>query len=235
MRYLAEFIGTMVLVLFGIGAWTFAGGVIGVVGVGLAFGFAFMTMYYIFSTTWGAHFNPAITFGKWVAGDITFMDGLWQVLCQFAGAIVGVLFVYIIAYNQIGVPGVFVLGQNGWGLGYGAEYNIWGVMLFELIASFVLVWVFLELDASEYSVAGVGIGLTLAVLVMIGLPISGGSFNPARSLAPALFLGGIVLKQVWLFLTIPMVGGLLAGLMRRYLPFMQEEILYVEDDDEDEE
>ena len=163
------------------------------------------------------------------------MDGVWQVLCQFAGAIVGVLFVYIIAYNQIGVPGVFVLGQNGWGLGYGAEYNIWGVMLFELIASFVLVWVFLELDASEYSVAGVGIGLTLAVLVMIGLPISGGSFNPARSLAPALFLGGIVLKQVWLFLTIPMVGGLLAGLMRRYLPFMQEEILYVEDDDEDEE
>ena len=137
MRYLAEFIGTMVLVLMGIGAWTFAGGVIGVVGVGLAFGFAFMTMYYIFSTTWGAHFNPAITFGKWVAGDITFIDGVWQVLCQFAGAIVGVLFVYIIAYNQIDVPGVFVLGQNGWGVGYGAEYNIWGVMLFELIASFV--------------------------------------------------------------------------------------------------
>lgn len=235
MRYLAEFIGTLVLVLVGIGAWSMAGGLIGVVGVGLAFGIAYMAMYYMFAPVSGAHFNPAVCLGNWIAGEMTFMECVWHILCQFAGAIVGVFIVYCLLMNQIGTPGVFVLGQNGWGLGYGAEYNLWAAMLFEFIATFIFVYVFLEVDAADYAASGVVIGLMLAVLVMIGLPISGGSFNPARSFAPALFLGGIVMKQVWMFLLVPTVAGLLAGVLRRFLPFNPVEVIVVDDDEDEEE
>ncbi len=215
-KYFAEVIGTMVLVFFGVGSAVLAGAYIGNVGVGLCFGVAVIAMAYALGAISGAHLNPAVSLGMLASGRMKATDFFGYVVAQFIGATLGALLVYFIV---IGMPGYTIaagLGQNGWGMGYASEFNLTSAILFELIATFMFVRIILEVTEQDSKHAGLVIGLTLAVLLMIGMQITGGSLNPARSFAPAVIVGGTALQQLWLFLVVPAAGGLLAGLVHRF-------------------
>jgi aquaporin Z len=216
-KYFAELIGTMILVLFGVGSAVLAGSYIGNVGVGLCFGVAVIAMAYCFGGISGAHLNPAVSTGMWTSGRIGTKQFAGYVIAQFIGAAIGAVLVYLIASGQplfdIAVNG---LGQNGFGEGYASGYSMTSAILFEFIATFAFVRIILEITETDSKFAGIVIGLTLAVLLMIGMQITGGSLNPARSFGPAVLVGGTALKQLLLFLIVPTAGGLLAGLIHRF-------------------
>ncbi len=218
-KYFAEFIGTAVLVLFGVGAAVLAGGQIGNMGVGLCFGVAIIAMAGVFGNVSGAHLNPAVSIGALVAGRLSVRDFCGYVIMQFLGATVGAIVVYLIARGAPLFDLAQGLGQNGYGLGYAGGYSMISAILFELIATFVFVRIILEVTATDTKYAGVIIGLTLATLLMLGMNITGGSLNPARSFGPALLVGGHAMHQLCLFLIVPAVGGLLAGVATRVMPF----------------
>lgn len=215
---IAEFIGTFALVLFACGTAVVAGEEVGFLGIALAFGFALIGMAYGIGPISGCHINPAVSLGAWVAGRMTTNELIGYVIAQCLGAIVGALVLLLIAsgsaeysLSEIG------LGQNGWGTDYLGEYSLGSAFLFELVATFLFVIVVLGSTqaAAPASLAGLAIGITLAVIHIFGIPITGVSVNPARSLGPALFAGGTALAQLWLFLLVPSLGGALAGLLFR--------------------
>ena len=219
-KYIAELFGTFVLVFVGCGAVVFSGPTIGNLGIAFAFGLALMAMAYAIGPVSGAHVNPAVTLGVYSAGRMSCKDAIGYIIAQFIGATIAAA-VLIIMLNgrasgfDIAIDG---LGQNGWGAGYADEYNLTSALLFEFIATFIFVKVILHTTAAELKIAGVVIGLTLVVLHILGLQITGVSVNPARSFGPAVFVGGVALKQLWLFLIVPTVAGILAGLGCRYCP-----------------
>jgi aquaporin Z len=219
-KYIAELFGTFVLVFVGCGAVVFSGPTIGNLGIAFAFGLALMAMAYAIGPVSGAHVNPAVTLGVYSAGRMSCKDAIGYIIAQFIGATIAAA-VLIIMLNgrasgfDIAIDG---LGQNGWGAGYADEYNLTSALLFEFIATFIFVKVILHTTAAELKIAGVVIGLTLVVLHILGLQITGVSVNPARSFGPAVFVGGVALKQLWLFLVVPTVAGILAGLGCRYCP-----------------
>lgn len=218
-KYLAELVGTFILVFVGCGAVVISGGDrIGFVGIGLAFGLALTGAAYGIGSISGCHINPAVSLGVWVAGRMSLKDMIGYWVAQFIGAIVAAWAVMVMAagngqYN-IATNG---LGTNGWGAGYQGGYNMESAILFEFIATLIFVIVILGSTHKSAPVgfAGLAIGITLMVLHYVGLHITGVSLNPARSLGPALFVGGQALHQLWLFLVIPSVGGLVAGLLFR--------------------
>ena len=219
-KYIAELFGTFVLVFVGCGTVVFSGPTIGNLGIAFAFGLALMAMAYAIGPVSGAHVNPAVTLGVYSAGRMSCKDAIGYIIAQFIGATIAAA-VLIIMLNgrasgfDIAIDG---LGQNGWGAGYADEYNLTSALLFEFIATFIFVKVILHTTAAELKIAGVVIGLTLVVLHILGLQITGVSVNPARSFGPAVFVGGVALKQLWLFLIVPTVAGILAGLGCRYCP-----------------
>lgn len=218
-NYLAEFIGTFILVFIGCGAAAIGGSTLGPLGIGLAFGLALVAAAYSIGPISGGHINPAATIGMLIAGKISIKDSIGYIISQCLGAIVAAGILAILLQGKISGYDLAAggLGQNGWGAGYGGSYNLLSAALFELVASFVFIMVILE--STQRGVprqfAGLVIGITLAALVILGLPITGTSVNPARSLGPALIVGGNALSQVWLFLVVPSVGGALAGLFFR--------------------
>jgi len=216
-KYLAELFGTFVLVFVGCGTVIFAGASVGHLGIAFAFGLAVVAMAYAIGSISGAHVNPAVTLGVWSAGRMSFRDVLGYIIFQFAGAALAAAVLLYIAQGKIAGFDVVKegLGQNGWGEGYGMGYNMVSALLFEIIATFLFVKVILRVTASESEMAGLVIGLTLTLIHILGLQITGVSVNPARSFGPAIMLGGTALSQLWLFLLAPTVGGLLAGLTSR--------------------
>ena len=219
-KYIAELFGTFVLVFIGCGTVIFSGPAVGNVGIAFAFGLAVMAMAYTIGSVSGAHVNPAVTLGVYSAGRMSAKDAVCYIIFQFIGATLAAAVLILIASNRAMGFDVLVdgLGQNGWGKGYADEYNVWSALLFEFIATFIFVKVILHTTAAELKIAGVVIGLTLAVLHILGLQITGVSVNPARSFGPAVFVGGIALKQLWLFLVTPAVAGILAGVGCRFCP-----------------
>jgi aquaporin Z len=218
-KYLAEMVGTFILVLFGCGTAVVAGDKVGITGIAFAFGFALIGAAYGIGPISGCHINPAVSLGVWVAGRMTVKDMIGYWIGQFAGAIAaaGVLSVLV-----SGVEGGYNLaasglGQNGWGAGYQGGYSLTSAILFELVATLIFVVVILgsTQKAAPAGIAGLAIGITLVVIHIFGIHITGVSVNPARSFGPALFVGGKALAQVWLFLLVPSVGGILAGLLFR--------------------
>jgi aquaporin Z len=218
-KYLAEMVGTFILVLFGCGTAVVAGDKVGITGIAFAFGFALIGAAYGIGPISGCHINPAVSLGVWVAGRMTIKDMIGYWIGQFAGAIAaaGVLSVLV-----SGVEGGYNLaasglGQNGWGAGYQGGYSLTSAILFELVATLIFVVVILgsTQKAAPAGIAGLAIGITLVVIHIFGIHITGVSVNPARSFGPALFVGGKALAQVWLFLLVPSVGGILAGLLFR--------------------
>jgi aquaporin Z len=219
-KYLAEAIGTFILVLFGCGTAVVAGDTVGIVGIAFAFGFALIAAAYGIGPISGCHINPAVSLGVWVAGRMKLIDLVGYCVGQFVGAIVAawVLYFYIVG----GVAGGYDvatsgLGQNGWGPGYQGGYNMISALVFELVATLIFVVVILgsTQKAAPNGFAGLVIGITLVAIHLFGIHITGTSVNPARSFGPALFVGGTALAQVWLFLLIPSLGGAIAGLLFR--------------------
>lgn len=211
----AEAIGTFALVFFGCGAAVLAGfEVVGQLGIALAFGLAIVAMAYGIGPISGCHVNPAVSFGVYAAGRMTLSD-FWQyALAQCVGAIVGAGALYLIAsgatFFDIQSSG---LGQNGYGAASPGQYSMWSGFLFEVLATFLFVVVILGATVGDGApFAGLAIGLTLAVIHIVGIRITGVSVNPARSLGPALFVGGQAIAQLWMFILAPMIGAGLAGL-----------------------
>ena len=214
---LAEFIGTFTLVLFGCGAAVIAGADgttgIGIAGISFAFGLALIGMAYGIGPVSGCHINPAVSLGAVAAGRMTMAEAIPYMIAQVAGAITGALVLWIIASGTASYEGG--LGANGWGEGYLGEYNIMSAFIFEVVATFLFVVVILGSTGKNTpaAMAGLAIGLTLVVIHLVGIKITGVSVNPARSIGPALFAGGGALGQVWLFIIAPVIGGVAAGIL----------------------
>ncbi|MEO9684669.1 MAG: aquaporin Z [Tateyamaria sp.] len=215
---LAEFIGTFTLVLFGCGAAVLAGGDIGLTGISFAFGLALIAMAYGIGPVSGCHINPAVTLGVVAAGRMEMKDAIPYMIAQVAGGVSGALVLLLIASGKADytVAGNG-LGQNGWGTGYLGEYAMVAAFIFEVVATFLFVVVILGATGSTApaAMAGLAIGLTLVVIHLVGINVTGVSVNPARSVGPALFVGGTALAQLWLFIVAPVIGGVAAGFVFR--------------------
>ena len=218
-KYFAELVGTFILVLFGCGTAVIAGDKVGIVGIAFAFGFALIGAAYGIGPISGCHINPAVSLGVWSAGRMRTgeMIGYW--IGQFVGAILaaGVLSLIVRGVGggyDISTSG---LGQNGWGPGYQGGYNITSAIVFEFVATLIFVVVILgsTQKAAPGEFAGLAIGITLVAIHICGIHVTGVSVNPARSFGPALLVGGKAMSQVWLFLLIPSIAGIVAGLLFR--------------------
>jgi aquaporin Z len=216
-KFIAELIGTFTLVLFGCGTAVIAGGEVGFVGISFAFGIAIIGMAYGIGPISGCHVNPAVSIGVLVSGRMSVKDFVTYIIAQFIGGILAVLIIYLLTMELVnkGDLPMGQFGQNGYGSLSPTGYGLLPAIIFELVATFIFVTVILGSTQKEApsQFAGLSIGLTLTGIHLLGIPITGVSVNPARSLAPAIFAGGTALTQVWLFLLIPSLAGLLAGIL----------------------
>jgi aquaporin Z len=211
---IAEFIGTFVLVLFGTGAAVLGGGIegIGTLGIAMAFGLSIVAMAYSIGTISGCHVNPAVSIAMYVNKRLSFSELAYYIVGQVLGAVVatGVLKI-ILSTSDMAVTN---LGQNSFGaLGAG------GAFLVEAILTFIFILVIIVVTGKHGSpeFAGLVIGLTLVLIHLLGIPLTGTSVNPARSFSPAIFAGGEALSQLWVFIVAPIVGGILAAITSKLL------------------
>ena len=223
-KYIAEFIGTFVLTAFGCGAAVGANTLLGNSGqmtplaystllIAFAFGLSIVAMAYSIGNVSGCHINPAVSIGMLAAGRMTVKDFAGYVVAQCAGAIVAATFLSVIFGQKKS------LGQNGYGDASALGISAGTAFLVEVVLTFVFVLVILGVTSKPAfsSVAGLVIGLTLTLIHILGIPFTGTSVNPARSIGPALLVGGEALKQLPVFIFAPLVGGVLAALVYRYL------------------
>ena len=212
-KYLCEFVGTLVLVLFGCGAAAIGGAqdLISNVGVALAFGLAIVAMAYAIGGVSGCHVNPAVSLAMLINKKISFKDFCFYVVAQILGAFAGIGLLLVIKHNA-GLD-TSILGANGYGELSGINVGIGGAITAEIILTFVFVLTILGVTSDKKfdSIAGLVIGLTLTFVHILGIPVTGTSVNPARSLAPAVLVGGQALSQVWVFIVAPLVGAALAA------------------------
>ena len=213
-KYLMEMFGTFVLVFVGCGAAVLVSDA-GVFAVAMSFGLAVVAMAYAIGHVSGAHLNPAVTIGVYSAGRMNLKDTFEYIIFQIIGAVLGaVVLMYLVKY-KIQPAGVLTLGENGFGKGFGHGYSLTAAVIYEFVATYIFVRVVLATTVQDLKIAGVVIGLTLGVLLLLGSHITGGSMNPARSFGPALIVGGKAWSQVWVFLLVPSVAGFLAGIVSR--------------------
>lgn len=221
-KNLAELIGTFSLVLFGCGAAVIAGNSIvgpsgvGLLGISIAFGFAVVAMAYAIGGISGCHINPAVTIGVLIAGRMTVKEAIGYIISQLIGATLGAGVLYLIARGSTGwVMPEWGLGSNGFGEGYLGNYNIVSAFVAEAVFTCLFIFVILAVT-SKYgnsTMAGLAIGVTLMLIHLVAIPITGTSVNPARSFGPALFSGGKALSQLWLFFVAPILGAIVAALI----------------------
>ena len=218
----AELLGTALLVFFGVGVATLMfgfgldGGSVaaGVVATALAFGLTLLSLAYVLGPVTGCHVNPAVTLGALLAGRIPVAEAIGYWIAQFVGGIVGALVLWgMFSTSPLYDRPVTGLGADGWGKASLIHIGVGGAFLAEVILTAMFVFAVLAATSKTVSptVAGMVIGLTLTVVHLIGIPITGTSVNPARSLGPALIVGGTALSQVWLFILAPLVGGAVAA------------------------
>lgn len=214
-KYFAECIGTMVLTLLGCGTAVFVGcgEPAGVFATAAAFGLSVIAMAYTIGAISGCHINPAITLGVALSGRMSWKDACGYWVGQFIGGIIGAAILFAIV-SVTGAPGAMGspegLGTNG----VANAGGVWGACLVEVVATFLFVLVVLgTTDAKKGAgnLAGLAIGLTLILIHLVCINLTGTSVNPARSFGPALFVGGEALKNVWVFIVAPFVGGALAA------------------------
>ncbi|MBQ9833224.1 MAG: MIP family channel protein [Clostridia bacterium] len=224
-KYLSEFIGTFVLVLFGCGTAVFANNTqlaspIGTLGIAFAFGLAIVAMAYSIGNISGCHVNPAVSLAMYLTEKLSFKDFIGYIIAQFAGGIVGAAVLPLIkGFSDLSISG---LGQNGYGELSALGIDMWGAIVVEVILTFVFVLVILGVTSKEKysSVAGLVIGLSLTLIHILGISLTGTSVNPARSFGPALI--GMnnnpeAFSQVWVFILAPLVGAVLAALVWKLL------------------
>lgn len=212
-KFAAELIGTAVLVFFGCGAAVLAGfDVVGQLGIALAFGFAIIAMAYGIGPVSGCHVNPAVSLSVFAAGRMSAKDMVIYWIAQFIGAVIGAMILGAIAKT-----GFTQLGQNGFDAGSPGGYGLHAALIFEIVATAIFVIAILGVTGAKGhgAFAGVSIGITLAVIHIVGIQVTGVSVNPARSFGPAILAGGQALSQLWVFIVAPLVGALLGGLLFR--------------------
>lgn len=224
-KYIAEVIGTFTLVFFGVGTAVLAGAGVGladavsITGISLAFGISVIAMAYSIGQVSGAHLNPAVSLGVLVAGRMSPADFVGYVIAQVIGGVLAAVVIYVIVMTKTQGYDVSAsgLGQNGWGEGFGGSYGLVGAFLFEVIATAIFLIVILGVTSTSgnATMAGLVIGLTLTMIHLVGINITGTSVNPARSIGPALFAGGQAMSQLWLFIVAPLIGATIAGLIVR--------------------
>jgi len=219
-KYLAEFIGTFVLVFMGCGSAVLAGKYIGFVGISFAFGLSVLVMVYAIGGISGCHINPAISISMLASGKMKLEDTVIYVIVQCMGAVVAAMVLYAVALGNPGYSlAVNGLGQNGYDQASPGGFSMISGFIAEVILTFIFLLVIYgsTSDRASKGFAGLSIGLSLVLIHLVGIPITGTSVNPARSLGPAVVVGGIALSQLWLFWVAPVVGGLIAALVWRLL------------------
>ncbi|MCD8209986.1 MAG: MIP family channel protein [Prevotella sp.] len=216
-KYLAELVGTMVLVLMGCGSAVFAGNAadacgagVGTLGVALAFGLSVVVMAYTIGGISGCHINPAITLGVLLSGRMSGKDAIMYMIFQVIGAIIGSAIIYLLLTT--GSP----CGPTETGANTYADGQTLHAFLAEAIFTCVFVLVVLGTTDEKKGAgnfAGLAIGLALVLVHIVCIPITGTSVNPARSIGPAIFDGGVALSQLWLFIVAPFVGAICSAII----------------------
>ncbi|NDZ82482.1 MIP family channel protein [Streptomyces sp. SID10853] len=217
-RIAAEFLGTLLLVFVAVGSVVLASEYIGAFGIALTFGFIMLALAYSLGAISGCHINPAVTLGMLLAGRIDLRRAVEYWIAQFLGSIVGAALLFLLTKQVPGIKTDGLFGSNGYDNRSAVHINLGGAFLVEVVLTFVFVFVVL---AVTHKVAVVGfdglpIGLALATVHLIGIPLTGTSVNPARSFGPALFAGGAALSQLWLFIVAPLIGGAIAAYAHRF-------------------
>lgn len=218
--YIAELLGTMILVVGGVGTAVIAGEHVGFLGIALAFGLTLLFLVYAIGPISGCHVNPAVTVGLLVTGKIAAKDAAAYIVAQLVGGIAGGAIIFgIVNGNPTYDRAIDGMGANGWGALSPDGYSMSAAFGAEVVLTFLLVFVVLAATdrVGTAALAGIAIGFTLAVCHLIGIPITGTSVNPARSLAAAVFSGGEALSQVWLFFIAPVIGGVAGALVYNLL------------------
>jgi len=210
-RYFSELIGTMVLVLMGCGAAVFAGASqpfssVGTLGVAFAFGLSIVAMAYSIGKVSGCHINPAVTLGMLISKRISGKDAGFYMLFQVIGAILGSAILYILAKDS--GSATTLTGANGYS-------NVLPAFVAETVFTFIFILVILGVTSkgAANNFAGLAIGLTLVLIHIVCIPITGTSVNPARSIGPAIFQGSEALSQLWLFIIAPFLGAVIAAVV----------------------
>ncbi|MCJ7559991.1 aquaporin Z [Candidatus Bathyarchaeota archaeon] len=218
-KYIAELIGTFVLVLMGCGSAVLAGSAAGIVGISFAFGLSVLAMVYAIGGISGCHINPAVSISMLAAGKISAKDTVFYIVAQCVGAIIGAGALYGIAIGNPSYSLAFGLGQNGYGEASPGGFSMVSAFIAEVLLTFIFLLVIHGSTSEKVpkGFAGIPIGLSLVLIHLVGIPVTGTSVNPARSLGPAIIVQGVALNQLWLFWVAPIIGGLLAAVVWSYI------------------
>lgn len=220
-KSLAEFLGTFWLVLGGCGSAVLAATLpevgIGLVGVSLAFGLTVLTIAYSLGHVSGAHLNPAVTFGLWANGQISFGTLVPYIISQILGAIAAASVLYVIATGNGAEIGNFA--ANGYGENSPGGYEMWPAIVTEFVMTFMFLIIIIGATSKKApkGFGGVAIGLALTLIHLISIPVTNTSVNPARSVGQAIYAGDSFVSQLWLFILIPTLGAICAGWVSKYL------------------
>jgi len=218
-KFVAEMLGTMVLVLMGCGSAVIAGADgttgVGLLGISFAFGLSVVAMAYAIGHISGCHINPAISVAMVAAGRMKMTEAIRYIIAQIIGAIIGAGILYVIFINHPGAEmKEWALGSNGWGTGYLDAYNTTAAFVAEFIFTFIFLMVILGSTSTKNingGFAGLAIGFSLVLIHIVGIKVTGVSVNPARSIGPAIFAKGEALSQLWLFIVAPVLGAIAAA------------------------
>lgn len=213
-KYVAEFIGTAVLVLFGCGTAAFGGGL---VATAIAFGLSVIVMAYTIGKISGCHINPAVSAAMFLDGKMSLTDFIGYIIAQFLGAITGALAIVVIwSTTDTGFKwGRTAVGANGVNTGV----NMLGMLIVEVILTFIFILVVLAVTENKKTAphAGIFIGIALTFVHILGINLTGTSVNPARSFGPALFGGKDALASLWVFIVAPVIGTVIAVIVNKTL------------------
>lgn len=228
-KYIAEFIGIFSLVFIGCGSTVLNGDRIDNVGIALSFGVALMAMIYTIGPISGCHINPAVSIGFFVCGKMEKKDFIAYLISQFAGATAAAAVIALIAVGMqenfhldgsgIGIYGYNIeangLCQNGWGQGFKGGFSFISAVMFELVGTFIFVFTMLSISTKKefQQIAGLIMGLIFMIIIFVGMNVTGSSVNPARSFGPAILVGGKAIEQLWMFLIVPGIAGIISGVL----------------------
>ena len=226
-KLVAEAVGTALLVFFAVGVATLSFGFgftgsstsAGVVATAMAFGLVVLTLAYAIGPISGCHVNPAVTMGFLVSRRIQLREAAGYWVAQVVGAIVGAFGLWAVFQGATAYNSDVGLGANGFGKQSMVGLNAAGAVTAEIVLTALFVFTILSVTrkAAPPLVAGAVIGLSLTVVHLVGIPLTGTSVNPARSIGPALFVGGAALSQLWVFIVAPLIGGAVAAYVHEYL------------------
>jgi aquaporin Z len=228
-KYVAELIGTFVLVFGGCGsavlAASFPGFGIGFAGVALAFGLTVLTMAYAIGHISGCHLNPAISIGLWAGGRFPAKELLPYIISQLIGAIAAGGVLFIIASGKTGFDVSAGFASNGYGDHSPGGYSLLSALVIEIVLTFVFLFIIMGSTdkRAPKGFAPIAIGLGLTLIHLISIPVTNTSVNPARSTGVALYAGGWALTQLWLFWLAPIIGGIIGGFVYRMISEGEEE------------